>query len=654
MILILLFAVSLLPASEADAQLWSNILHPSRATDYTQAGIPGGIPKRTDICQTLNPPKTAAEINAAIQACSNDGSTGGKVVKLGPGVFNLTSSVKWVSGGVAKNVTLRGSGADQTTLRAVDPFSSSCPYGAVVCVADAVWCCSVWSNATVANWTAGFAQGTTQITLSSTSGLAIGSLLFLDQASAPVSDFPLYVPFPTESATYASVTPAQNTCNESRNSAGRCVAEMHRVTGISGNTVTITPPLAYQAWNTHGTATDQPQAFWIANSAQWIPYRSGVEDLTVDNQATSGIGYGLIQFLGTIEGWAKGVRVINGVNASIQVKMSSQIEVRDSYAYFTKSPSTCLVGGTQYGYDIEYSGFVKIENNIAQQLCTSFISSACMMCVFGYNFSTGDLGVGGPNGSFGWGMFMGHAGGTHNILTEGNISNAWAPDHQVAHGANAGFFVNFRNYFSGQQWPGATAFGAPAWHEGYNRMSSWIGNVLGNPASGGWAYESSFRPYGTFTTITSAIFSIGHGCRDWNVGCTVPDDAITYASLMRWGNCENVTNMCRFVSSEVPSPGTSPYLQFVPTSQALPNSFYLSSKPSWFGSMAWPAIGPDITGGFDSTGHARSIPARDCYLNVMHGSTNGSGAVLSFNADTCYRGGGDTTAPVAPIGLGVK
>jgi hypothetical protein len=47
----------------------------------------------------------------------------------------------------------------------------------------------------------------------------------------------------------------------------------------------------------------------------------------------------------------------------------------------------------------------------------------------------------------------------------------------------------------------------------------------------------------------------------------------------------------------------------VPTNEslggaALPRSLYLSEKPAWFGSLAWPAFGPDAT--FESN----KIPAQ--------------------------------------------
>src|SRR5438309_11030519 len=90
------------------AQLWSGILDTSRAIDWNQAGVIGGIPNRTSICATLNPGATAAQINSAIASCPS-----GQVVFLNAGTYNLSSGIVFDN---KSNVTLRGAGPDQTFL----------------------------------------------------------------------------------------------------------------------------------------------------------------------------------------------------------------------------------------------------------------------------------------------------------------------------------------------------------------------------------------------------------------------------------------------------------------------------------------------------------------------------------------------------------
>ena len=86
----------------AHAQLWSGVLSPSRAADWSSPGVAGGIPNRTTMCATLNPGATAAQINSAIAACPS-----GQVVLLNAGTYNLSAGITF---GSKSNVTLRGAG----------------------------------------------------------------------------------------------------------------------------------------------------------------------------------------------------------------------------------------------------------------------------------------------------------------------------------------------------------------------------------------------------------------------------------------------------------------------------------------------------------------------------------------------------------------
>src|SRR5262249_30247313 len=89
---------------------WRGIISPVRAIDWSKAGVAGGIPNRTTICQTLNPRASAATIQPAIASCA---SAGGGVVFLTAGTYNLTTGIDFNG---SNNVTLRGAGANQTFL----------------------------------------------------------------------------------------------------------------------------------------------------------------------------------------------------------------------------------------------------------------------------------------------------------------------------------------------------------------------------------------------------------------------------------------------------------------------------------------------------------------------------------------------------------
>src|SRR6266404_5962741 len=93
---LLLFSLVLLCLSTpAHAQLWSGILDPSRAVDWSQAGVGGGIPNRTTLCATLNPGATVTQINNALAACPAN-----QVVFLNAGTYNLSGGSDFMAAGV--------------------------------------------------------------------------------------------------------------------------------------------------------------------------------------------------------------------------------------------------------------------------------------------------------------------------------------------------------------------------------------------------------------------------------------------------------------------------------------------------------------------------------------------------------------------------
>src|SRR2546428_13058504 len=155
-VLLLCSLLVLCLSTPAHAQLCSGILDPSRAVDWSQAGIPGGIPTRTTICATLNPGATPAQINSAIASCP-----------AGQAVL-LTAGTSSISGGITfngqSNVTLRGAGPDKTFL--VFSGSNGCGgFGAGMCglnpTGDGAG--GFPPAGDTAKWAAGFAHGATPI-----------------------------------------------------------------------------------------------------------------------------------------------------------------------------------------------------------------------------------------------------------------------------------------------------------------------------------------------------------------------------------------------------------------------------------------------------------------------------------------------------------
>src|SRR2546421_4776633 len=107
-LLICLILVSVMPLA-VRAQQWSGIIDSSRAIDWSNAGIPAGIPNRTNICATLSPGATVSQIDNAIASCP-----AGQVVFLNAGTYSLSAGINFNGHG---NITLRGAGPGQTILQ---------------------------------------------------------------------------------------------------------------------------------------------------------------------------------------------------------------------------------------------------------------------------------------------------------------------------------------------------------------------------------------------------------------------------------------------------------------------------------------------------------------------------------------------------------
>lgn len=634
MILILLLATFSL-----NAQTWSGIVDASRAANWAGVGISGGIPARTTICSTLTSSATAANIESAISGC-----TAGQVVYLSAGTYNLSAGITF---GAKSNVTLRGAGADQTFL--VFSNDDSC-HGASssICIdsSDTNWKGGTSNSAT---WSAGYTKGTTTITLSSVTNLKVGNPLILDQlddATAPCDDGSIIISASSTACASAtspgSVGPFSLEGNGGgAQRSGRQQTQIVTVASCDGNStighacssgtnITISPGLYMPNWSSGKT----PQAWWSTSPIQY----SGIENLSLDhtNAGSSTVG---IEMWNCVGCFVKGVRSINSGRAHVRLEYSTRAIIRDSYFFLTQNSVS-----QSYGFECYSGADSLVENNIFQAVAApEMINGNCSGTVVAYNFSINNYYTG--SSRYNASANNQHTAGIDNLLFEGNYGNAVYGD--VFHGTHH-FVTYFRNRWTGPQpacWQsGSTYAGAtfntctsnlgPVQLQSFTRFFNFVGNILGTT--------------GTNTTYGN-VWDLGSGNSNGTV--TVPSDANVATTLMRWGNCDSATGFgsCKFDSSEVPSAlsGTQAvYSNAVPGSTTLPASFYYSSTPSWWPSgKAWPPIGPDVSGGnvVNVSGHAYTIPAQDCFLSTMGGPSDGTGAVLSFNANTCYAVSGVTS-----------
>jgi hypothetical protein len=398
----------------------------------------------------------------------------------------------------------------------------------------------------------------------------------------------------------------------------------------------------------------------------------GLEDLQVDTQALGDI-QAMVETMWATTSWIKDVSFINAVaiNAAArkhaEISSSTHVTVRDSYLYGS-SPSS-----EGYGVDLLWGTSDSLaENNICQHLATCNILETAVGNVFGYTYAVDNFYTGAgsaPN----WQQcdaFHHDAGDYFNLFEnqEGICSSS-----DDIHGTS---FANtiFRSYFNGRDPAtlcpgGGTGCGTGSKNQNteaiqrmaYARYDNVVASVLGTST-----YFQSYQNQGASGNPSScpsyswtAIYSLNFADQNqepFSPACigasfTIDNDPLVSSSLMRWGNYDTVNASVQTNSGETASgASTYPGLASPSTSFGSYPSFYLPSKPSWWGSMPWPAVGPDVTGGDIGSlgGHAYHNPAAHCYLTVLGGKTDGSSGPLSFSATNCYTVTPSTVALPAP------
>jgi hypothetical protein len=613
--------------SGAQAQSSAGILAASRSTSWSSAGVQGGIPSRTTRCGSVIAAYSGAAttINNAIAACGTN-----QYVELGAGTFTLSSGIVFSK----SSVTLRGAGANLTKL-VINGTTSGCG----VFYNSAFRMCAGSGNiGTTApdhstTWTAGYAQGTSVITLGNTTGLTPGSTLYLDQLNDSSDGWP------SAGDIYQcdGSAPCSNQGGNSFARPNRTTLQLTGVTAVNGNQVTISPPVFLPDFR----ASQSPGAWWGNSSS--VLTSSGVEDLTIDFSGSGAVG---IEMVNATNSWVRGVRLIfiGGPGSFVfhtLIINGFHDEVRDSYFY---GPTT--QGNTQYAYTPHVSGSLLLENNIFHHNVSAMIPNDPESgSVYAYNY-VDDI--------YYSGAIQLHSTGSIMNLYEGNNIPSYLGD--ILHGTHY-FETLFRNHIDGY------AHNQPQVNENsgitlltHNRFFNLIGNVIGH------SHFTTYQANGVQTP--DAIYSFGD--QGTGSGGAVGDDSNVARTVMRWGNWDSVTSSSdsssndqtgtRFVASEVPS-GIPNFANPVPSSQALPASLFRSSKPSYFGAVPWPAIGPDVAGSDITTatgGHANKIPARLCFENTGVDSAYGSRNIRAFNAGTCYGApvsGGGGVQPAAPSNL---
>jgi hypothetical protein len=687
-----LFAIMLLwfPLdSQAQSPLWSGLIAPARAIDWTQAGAvpgsPGSLPSAnwTQCGSTLAAGSySGSTISSTLAKCSAN-----TYYLLGPGAFSITGTIALPSSG---HVALRGAGAGSTKLSFSGSLSGCNGTEAAICISgDGSYPGEPMSGSNSTNWTGGYAQGATQITLASVSNITANqTLLVLNQCDTGFSGSGCSTGASVDNGNYFICSAIYNSnngqgCGANGPDSGAWRSndfeqEIVAVTAINAGgcgatCVTISHPLFHPNWS----SAQSPQAVIIQPVIQ-----AGVENMAIDGLASTSNQTG-VGLQNALQCWVSGLTISNMYEFGVYGLDLSHTTVKDSYLFHSNGhPDAYAIRTTVADSDL-------IQNNIIQQWKNSYACDGpCVGEVIGYNFSVDQI-VPGPSDQM-WGFAWTHSAGDDFMLREGNEGDQ-AQDDNV-HGTHMDQ-TSLRNFFWGYEscingFTGGSNCGSntvkdqasTAFVESSGvRYANNVGNVLGTPGFT-TTYQSSV-PFGGY-----AAWNIGGG--NGTVG--LPTDPLVGSTMLRWGNWDVVNGTALFCTGagapiaacpEDDRGDTAPvYPGLSSPSTTIPLSFYLNSKPSWFGSIPWPPIGPDISGGnvgqcsgtIDTmaqaglpatsssqcpggslntsawAGHVNANPAASCYFS-LGGLPDGSGPIIAFNPNACY--GTASSLPAAPTGL---
>lgn len=631
--------VLLLSSILSYGQAWSGILAPARATDWTQAGIPGGIPSAswanctTSACSTLfGGTVTGASITAALASAPNN-----TVVRIPSGSYTISTAAYANRG----NVVLRGAGPTQTTLTLAsnnDLFFSVNGTGGLG---------SYPGSLGSTNWTAGYTAGTTVLTLASTSGISAGQNIVVDQHNEPW----VYVNGEAGACTSGNSCGRNDSPLQFNGGDTRAEPEMVHVVSVNSgaNQITISPGLIW----THDP-TLAPQAFFWNNGGN-IQY-AGVENMHV---AAAQISFAVsMPFCDYC--WVKNVWVDQLSRSGVFFWWAYGDVVRDSYF------SSALTGApTQYGIEIMASTYALVENNICYNVTACLLPETDAALVAGYNYALNTVA---GNAFADSSTHLAH---NYLSLFEGDamdfnqFDNTWGSSSQEA---------VFRSRLWGNP-PNKTNYQIAQGIGAQQHYENIVASVIGDPTFH-TVYECNGSNYGSVDNNFEYVLGFWDQCGD---GLVSQYDTVSESSLMRWGNWDAVTycangghsgaacgstgsngvRYCTGNGAGNPACTASETASTDPTfpglsnpSTTFPSSFYngvtgtfpscgtgLSfwKNPSSGYCPAYPPIGPDVTCSTNCISntalHAAMIPAQLCYANS---AKDGNGFLTAFDANACY------------------
>jgi hypothetical protein len=456
----------------------TGIIPSDRRIDWSQAGIPGGIPIRTTVCANVkDAPYNAvgdgvtndtAAIAAAIAACPV-----GQVVYIPAGKYKAAITVN-------KGIVVRGDGAKKTTINGAVYLQKGFAINGKTAI------------------TSGWERGSDTMDLADASYIKVGDHLLIEAGDNPGI---------VNRQGYEG-TPAVPT-------RGQIV----EVIAMSGKKVTFKPPLYWELSAVNYAPTAKILTRVGAGYENYLQ-RAGVESLTLVHNPAFGFFNNALTLQNCAYCWVKNVEIDQSARAAIQLTSVYRSEISHNYLHHT----TMTGSGGGYGIVVEskstdnlftdnaldyHSGSILIDDSIGNVVSYNYIGNTKFRTV---NWLQATIGS--------------HSAHPMMNLFEGNVGSVFRSD--FIHGS-ASHFTIFRNRFTGWESDAVNQNNSAITIHSWNRYFNVVGNVLGT-AGKSTNYSLVSANFNTWN-----IYWLGYA------GALSVDD-VTTSSLLRHGNYDFVTN----------------------------------------------------------------------------------------------------------------
>jgi hypothetical protein len=518
---VLALVVSLLASPILRAAIIDPALIPTD-TAWQTAGVPGGIPSRTTIYTTLSSGATQAQIQTAIDNCPS-----GQVVVLGAGTYSITSGITKKAG-----VTLRGSGATSTSLQYTgtsDVTLVGAPGG---------------SLGTRVNLTSTLNRGATTFSAASVSGVTEGGYVVLLHTN------PAWV-------TGQSYTGPGSASWLAHDDNTRTMAQIVKVTDVTGTTVTFTPAVYLDMNNTPGYRT-----LGVSSGV-------GIEDLMIEKTQTSG-GGSSVWMRSVAESWIKG--------CVIKWPQATAIRITDSWGCTVEN---CVIDSTNFSIDHEsgrsygvfffdYNSNHLVQNNVVMGARHALVfEGGGNGIVMAHNASMAPRNNDTGNYATITEDMNTHGAHPYMNLWEGNVGSRIVHDNTWGSSShNLSFRVWSRGYTENYADSLAVLGRVGIWVSANNPYNSFVGCVLLRPGDDTRVYGSNYNPIDW--SLGQWLFDGSGGTDSNTIDNTYLHGIYSFKSLSTTWDAGNADH-------------------------AIPNSMYLAAQPSWWDGGQWPSNGPDLT-----------------------------------------------------------